>query len=275
MNTEIQKLEPDQPNDFRNYYYYENDNIKVDVKFVKLDNEKYNKIIKTYYLNTYSENDANKVKERLKLKKFGQATNNDNHTFTKIGEDVFFEINPELKLYYFKKKEIKNKYEHYKKIYYTDEENEENEKLEQLEKNNENNKSFQDSTTYKNINNNDFFNSQQNKKKLVSCRHCGSGDHWSMDCHISKQNKEKEKEKEREVMKINKKYDGDGDGNKNRNRNNDYEPKLKGLKITELDPSLSNNEIKDALAKFGSIVYYNVSQQFLSNHEDLIRYLLL
>ena len=44
MNTEIQKLEPDQPNDFRNYYYYENDNIKVDVKFVKLDNEKYNKI---------------------------------------------------------------------------------------------------------------------------------------------------------------------------------------------------------------------------------------
>jgi len=25
----------------------------------------------------------------------------------------------------------------------------------------------------------------------------------------------------------------------------------------------------------GSIVYYNVSQQFLSNHEDLIRYLLL
>jgi len=126
-----------------------------------------------------------------------------------------------------------------------------------LEKNNENNKSFQDSTTYKNINNNDFFNSQQNKKKLVSCRHCGSGDHWSMDCHISKQNKEKEKEKEREVMKINKKYDGDGDGNKNRNRNNDYEPKLKGLKITELDPSLSNNEIKDALAKFGSIVYYN------------------
>ena len=110
MNTEIQKLEPDQPNDFRNYYYYENDNIKVDVKFVKLDNEKYNKIIKTYYLNTYSENDANKVKERLKLKKFGQATNNDNHTFTKIGEDVFFEINPELKLYYFKKKEIKNKY---------------------------------------------------------------------------------------------------------------------------------------------------------------------
>ena len=284
MNTQIQQLEPDQPNDFRNYYYYENDDIKVDVKFIKLDDGEYSKIVTTYYIKAYSTYEAQKVKERLKWDKFGQATNSDNMSFTKIGEDVFIDINPELKLHHFKKKEIKPKYEHYKKIYYTI-----NEKTEEIQKIEKNNQSIDpepdsDSVTYK-INTttnptNVIGEVEKNKRKLVSCRHCGSGDHWSVDCIVFKQKNEN--------MKNNKKYDGnrdsrdgnrdsrdgnrdsrdgnrdsrdgnrDGrDGRDNKRERTKDESNVRGLKITELDSTLSNNEIKNYLSKYGNISYYN------------------
>jgi hypothetical protein len=223
--------------EYRNHYYYTDDYTKVDVKFEMLDDNKVKKTTSTYFIESYPTSVANKIKERSKWEKFGSAKNDGNKECTQVGEEVFLEFNPDLKHLNFKKKEPL--YIHNKKFYYEQSESF-REIVDQIEKEN-----------------------GCEKKKLISCRHCGSGNHWSIKC--PKLEEKKSYDKENKTYDRNNRDNRDNKDNRNNRYQSDYKKeknddiKLIGLKLTDLDSSLNDNEIKKYLYNFGDIVhYYNV-----------------
>jgi len=77
----------------RDYYYYPNQNTKVEVIFRTRDDGKMEKVTRTYYLAEYLAPIAEKVRERQNWAKFGQASNNvNNKSVTSYGDEVEMEI---------------------------------------------------------------------------------------------------------------------------------------------------------------------------------------
>ncbi len=95
-------------------------------------------------------------------------------------------------------------------------------------------------------------------KSLVSCRHCKVGDHWSFECPTLKLKKTHSNvDRDREGNR----YNGDDKGydkEKKYKKDGDKDiPRIQGLKLTDLDHNLDNNEIKKILSKYGNITYFN------------------
>jgi hypothetical protein len=236
---------------YRDYYYYYDDNTKIDVKFYDNGDNKIRKIESTYIIEEFPESVAAKIKERMKWAKFGDAMNSNlQEGITKSGDEVFLEFNPDLKKTFFHKSEPRKTSN--EKVYYDDI-----------------TKAFSDP----NIQSNDILklyhqyfkddkkdNKKDNKienkveikhevkKSIIRCRHCGSYEHWSVGCpiQVEKQKeiddkKEEEKQKEYELQKE----------LELKNR-----AELCGLKIVELPTDLLDYEIRDHLSKFGRITYF-------------------
>ncbi len=226
--------------DYRNYYYYQNDDTKIDVQFKKKDDGNYERIESTYYIKKYPSNVASNVRDRLTWGKFGKGLDSDNSTFTRVCDEVFIEINPDIKPYLKKQTEKKNILEHNIKTYYelSDFDLQKNESM----------------NIYKNLETLKFeCEGVTPTKSLVSCRHCTSGQHWSFECPVLKLKKKNEGNKDRE-------YSKDNDNEKKYKKEKDYEkdtPRIQGLKLTDIDYNLDNNEIKQILSKYGNITYFN------------------
>ncbi len=230
----------------KNYYYYASDNIKVDVKFEK-EEEVIKKIESTYEIKTYPYDVASKIKERMTWKKFGMAVNDKKNEHNIIADDVSFDISPDLKFYHFKNAE-KPKQELNQKIYYDS-------------------SSLPSSKPLSLFDTNTLMTNEGDKKYIVSCRYCGSGEHWSIKCpqknlrqnDNDNSNKEKIGEQDRKE-----KY-------KPRETREDNGPKIIGLKLTDLDPSLTDGEIKYYLSQFGSIIhYYNVKGKKHTSPNEIV-----
>jgi hypothetical protein len=240
-------------NDNKNYYYYESDNIKVDIKFEKEDGS-IKKTESRYEIKSYPSDVASKINERMSWKKFGMAVNDKKNEHNNTADDVNFDISPDLKYYYYKTTE-KPTQELNKKIYYDSISS--SKPLSLFDTNN-------------NINNNTTEN-DVDKKYIVSCRYCGSGEHWSIKCpqkHLRQSDNKTENTND----------NNNDNNNRDRDRKDRYKQgddingvKIVGLKLTDIDPSLSDAEIKYYLSQFGSIIhYYNVKGKKQKSLNELV-----
>jgi hypothetical protein len=236
-------------NDNKNYYYYESDNTKIDIKFEKEDGC-IKKTESRYEIKSYPSDIASKIKERMAWKKFGMAVNDKKNEHNNTADDVSFEISPDLKYYYYKTSEQPTK-ELNKKIYYDSVISPTSSTSKPL--------SLFDTNTSEN---------DVDKKYIVSCRYCGSGEHWSIKCpqkHLRQSDNDNN-------------IDNSNDNNKDRDRKDRYKPrddnngiKILGLKLTDIDPSLSDGDIKYYLSQFGSIIhYYNVKGKKQTSLNELV-----
>jgi hypothetical protein len=231
--------------DNKNYYYYESDNIKVDIKFEKED-ESIKKTQSIYEIKSYPSDVASKIKERMSWKKFGMAVNDKKNEHNNTADDVNFDISPDLKYYYYKTTE-KPTQELNKKIYY--------DSISSTLFTSKPLSLFDTNTTENDV----------EKKYIVSCRYCGSGDHWSIKCpqkHLRQSDNDNQND----------------NNNRDRDRKDRYKPrddnngvKILGLKLTDIDPSLSDGDIKYYLSQFGSIIhYYNVKGKKQKSLNELV-----
>jgi hypothetical protein len=237
MNDQNNTKLTDEKGDFRSYYYYQNDETKIDVQFKKKDDSTYERTESTYYVKQYPSVVAENVRDRLTWGKFGKGLDSDNNTFTRVCDEVFIEINPAIQPYLKKKKEKQNIFEHNVKTYY-----------DLVDVNNQKNESSRTIKNYETMQ----FQCEVPTKSLVSCRHCKVGDHWSFECP---------------TLKL-KKSHSDGDRDNGHDKGYDKEkrykketdkdgPRIQGLKLTDMDHNLDNNEIKQILSKYGNITYFN------------------
>ena len=170
-------------NDNKNYYYYESDNIKIDIKFEKEDGG-IKKTQSTYEIKSYPSDVASKIKERMAWKKFGMAVNDKKNEHNNTADDVSFDISPDLKYYYYANSE-KPKKELNKKIYYDSAPSSGYNKPLTL---------FDTNTTDNDV----------EKKYIVSCRYCGSGEHWSIKCpqkHLRQSDNDKDRDNKDNINK--------------------------------------------------------------------------
>lgn len=81
--------------DFKDYYYYPSNETKIEIRYRKTERglEKIRKVFKLEY---YPASIARKINERQKWEKFG-AAKDQSESVTSIGDDVEFELNPNLK----------------------------------------------------------------------------------------------------------------------------------------------------------------------------------
>lgn len=242
-------------NDNKNYYYYESDNIKIDVKFEKED-ESIKKTHSTYEIKSYPSDVASKIKERMAWKKFGMAVNDKKNEHNNTADDVSFEISPDLKYYYCKTSDQPTK-ELNKKIYYDS-------VISPISSTSKPLSLFDTNTSENNV----------EKKYIVSCRYCGSGEHWSIKCH-----QKHLRQSDNDNHNHNNNIDNSNDNNnRDRDRKDRYKTKddinsikIVGLKLTDIDPSLSDGDIKYYLSQFGSIIhYYNVKGKKQTSLNELV-----
>jgi hypothetical protein len=174
------------------------------------------------------------------------AVNDKKNEHNNTADDVNFDISPDLKYYYYANSE-KPKKELNKKIYYDSVPS----------------SGYNKPLTLFNTNTTD---NDVEKKYIVSCRYCGSGEHWSIKCpqkHLRQSDNDKDRDNKDHEYKDRK------DRYKSRDDNN--EPKIIGLKLTDLDPSLTDNEIKYYLSQFGYIIhYYNVKGKKQTSSNETI-----
>jgi ribosomal protein L44E len=90
------------------------------------------------------------------------------------------------------------------------------------------------------------------KKSIVNCRYCGKNTHWSINCP-TKVNTEKEKSDNHNRRNQDRNQDGYKRKDENKERHSD-KPSITGLKISDLDDSLSESEIRDHFDQFGKII---------------------
>ncbi len=226
--------------DYRSYYYYEKEDIKVDVNFHQEEDETVKRTTSKFLLRTYPADIAEKVRERLTWKKFGQPPDD---KITRVSDEVFFEINPALKNYYFKKQPENPNLN--KKIYY------ENPLSKHLFSKTNTKKEEDEPLTYSTP---DFVCAP--KKSVVNCRHCGSPDHWSVKCaKLISIKEDKHDDKDGRDNRDNR----DGKHSQDKDKRDFKSNKLPGLKLYDVDPTLSDNDIKAHLSKYGRLVnFYNV-----------------
>lgn len=245
-------------NDNKNYYYYESDNIKIDVKFGKEDGC-IKKTESLYEIKSYPSDVASKIKERMAWKKFGMAVNDKKNEHNNIADEVSFEISPDLNYYYYATPE-KPIQELNKKVYYDSVASSSS-----ISSSSSKPLSLFDTNTNTNTNKN---MNDVEKKYIVSCRYCGSGDHWSIKCsqkHLRQSDNDKDRDKDNKDDE----YKDRKDRYKPRDDNNGI--KVLGLKLTDLDSSLSDSEIKYYLSQFGSIIhYYNVKGKKQTSLNELV-----
>lgn len=242
--------------DYRDYYYYYDDNTKIDVKFYDNGDNKVRKIESTYIIEEHPESVAVKIKERMKWSKFGDAMNSNlQEGITKSGDEVFIEFNPDLKRTFFHESPPRKTSS--EKVYYDDitnafcNPNTQSSDILKLY-----NHYFKDNNSNNGNNNSKTENKVENKvefkpevkKSIIKCRHCGSYEHWSVNCPIQVEKQKeiddkKEEEKQREYQ-LQKELEL-----KNR-------AELCGLKLIELPTDLLDYEIRDHLSKFGRITYF-------------------
>jgi hypothetical protein len=240
-------------NEKKDYYYYPNNNTKIEVIFRTREDGKMEKVTRIYNLAGYSSSVAEKIRERQTWDKFGQSANNPNNkSVTSFGDDVEMEIliNYKKKSPSQKEKDIQNMHnKEINKVFYFEQNHNvnpeskktkteaiktEEKKIEVIKTEDENNLEIKP------------------KKSLVKCRHCGDSSHWSIKCP-TQQNKLKEidtkeknhKKEEYEKQKSEKNYD------KSREQSS-----VVGLKVSDLDESLSEGELKDYFHQFGTIINF-------------------
>jgi hypothetical protein len=256
----LSDLTPDD-NEMKSFYYYSDSNTKVEIRYIKetrIDLEgnetvTMKRLTNTFFIKSYPSHVAEKVRDRLKWEKFGAISS---EKITYFGEEVEIEINPEIKHLLRKSKGPKMTSDGHvinQKYYFEDTAIKENKIIEQplsqetppIQKENiEEIKIVSNEKLEDTINDN---NSSKNiKKKLIGCRHCGSSEHWSIKCPsvvVKREEEEKIKQEKIEQDKQNKYLE-----------EKKYRDNLQGLKVTEFDFNLSENEIKEYLNQFGKII---------------------
>jgi len=217
----------------RDYYYYSDTNTKIEVRYKKNENGNEEKITKTYLIENYPSNICNKIKERQKWAKFGQAVNENNKSLSNYTDNVEFDINPSLTHFYYNNENSNNENSNINKRFYLD---------------NESNQSNQlksslnlDLDSIKSVN---MFENP-NKKSLVNCRYCGQNTHWSVQCPLKKEEKELNEKKEKEEKELIEKQ-------KYKEINEKRKANI-GLKVSDLDESLNESEIRYHFEQFGTI----------------------
>ncbi len=221
------------------HYYYKNSSTKVDVKFTtSLENGNVYKTTNMYSISEYPSNIIDTIKDRLQWKRFGEAAKNNNKQFTSLCDEVFIEITPKLNLKktFGKEKPLIQGHEPNKIYYY-------NSDIDSVEMTNKT-------------------SSSKLKNSIVNCRFCGKNTHWSINCP-TKVNTEKEKSEYHNNNHYNnhnnnhnnnrRNQDGYKRNDENKERHSD-KPSITGLKISDLDDSLSESEIRDHFDQFGKII---------------------
>jgi hypothetical protein len=223
----------------RDYYYYSDVNTKIEVRYKKNENGNDEKITKTYLIENYPSDICNKIKERQKWAKFGQAVNENNKSLSNFTDSVDFDINPSLTHFYYKKNNENGNNENcnINKKFYID--NDSNQLKSSLDL---------DLDSIKPVN---IFENP-NKKSLVNCRYCGENTHWSIQCPSKKEEKEiKEKKEKEENEAIEKQKYIEKEKEKYEKRKSNI-----GLKISDLDESLNESEIRYHFEQFGTIINF-------------------
>ena len=236
--------------DKKNYYYYANQNTKIEVIFRTRDDGKMEKVTRTYHLAEYSTIAAQRVRERQSWAKFGQAANNpNNNSVTSFGDNVELEIlinyntgnNSTSSIQY----PISQPLKEINKIFYIDSNYdltfEKNKSYSEFEFNEQ---PKNETNEFKNVNVNEI----KPKKSLVKCRHCGDSSHWSIKCPLQQKNLEEEEPKKKEDY--DKHY---------KNKNNEQRKEqsgLAGVKVSDIDESLTEEELKPYFYQFGNIINF-------------------
>jgi hypothetical protein len=242
--------------DKKNYYYYANQNTKIEVIFRTRDDGKMEKVTRTYHLAEYSTIAAQRVRERQSWAKFGQAANNpNNNSVTSFGDNVELEIlinyntgnNSTSSIQY----PISQPLREINKIFYIDSNYdltfEKNKSYTEFEfneqpKNETNEQPKNETNEFKNI------NEIKPKKSLVKCRHCGDSSHWSIKCPLQQKKLEEPEPKKKEDF--DKHY---------KNKNNEQRKEqsgLTGVKVSDIDESLTEEELKSYFYQFGNIINF-------------------
>ena len=266
----------------RDYYYYPNQNTKVEVIFRTRDDGKMEKVTRTYCLAEYLAPIAEKVRERQNWAKFGLAANNvNNKSVTSYGDEVEMEILitkpkktgkeqkktetetetepiPEFQYQY----QIQNMKE-INKVFYIDTIKKE-QAITAKETTPEQKENINETIKENSNDDNDNETLIKPKKSLVKCRHCGDSSHWSIKCPLQQkkledQKKEESKQKNNDVeqhrqYKNNEKH---SERTKDHHHHN-HQPgiALTGLKVSELDESLTEGELKAHFNQFGNIINF-------------------
>jgi hypothetical protein len=227
----------------RDYYYYSDVNTKIEVRYRKNENGNDEKITKTYLIENYPSDICNKIKERQKWAKFGQAVNENNKSLSNFTDTVEFEINTSLTHFYYKKNNENININNTR--YYIDSEQSSSSSFSTSSSNSFN--------MNKPKNNDDELNIFDTKKKsLVNCRYCGENTHWSIQCPSKKEEKEikeKKEKEENEAMEKQKYIEKEKEKYEKRKSNI-------GLKISDLDESLTESEIRYHFEQFGTIINF-------------------
>jgi len=253
----LSDLTPDDA-EMKSFYYYSDSNTKVEIRYIKetrIDlegNEKVTikRLTNTFIVKSYPSHIAEKIRERSKWAKFGAVSN---EKITYLGEEVEIEINPDIKKF-LKKKNGPRKTEDghiiNQKYYFEDSAIKENRIVDQTPINTSINTSI--NTENKEIENNDKLdkedieNTKSIKKKLIGCRHCGSSEHWSIKCPITAFKRDEEERIKQDKLEQEKQ--------KNYLEEKKHRDGLQGLKVSEFDSDLTENEIRDYLNQFGKII---------------------
>jgi hypothetical protein len=104
------------------------------------------------------------------------------------------------------------------------------------------------------------------KKSFVKCRHCGDSSHWSIKCPLQQkkledQKKEENKHKNNDGEQHRQYKNNDRTTDRNTDRVKDHHNQqpglvLTGLKVSELDESLTEGEMKAHFNQFGHIINF-------------------
>ncbi len=183
----------------KDYYYYPNQNTKVEVIFRTREDGKIEKVTRTYYLSIYPPSLAEKVRDRQNWSKFGQAANNTNNkSVTSFGDEVEMEIliqQPKKKKSLQEQQPQDPSYKEINKVFYID-------KTVQTEKKVNNEEVVKEEHTPTKVveqpNDTDVI---KPRKSLVKCRHCGDSSHWSIKCPIQQKKLEDIEAKNRKETK--------------------------------------------------------------------------
>jgi hypothetical protein len=238
-------------NEKKDYYYYPNQNTKIEVIFRTREDGKMEKVTRTYHLAEYSETVAQKIKERQSWSKFGQAANNPNNkSITSFGDDVEFEF-----LINYQKKQSSEEIDKSKslkeinKIFYI--ESYYNVKIPEIS---EIQKQMQNKMEY-----GDNIIELKPKKSLVNCRHCGDSSHWSIKCPLQKNRLdeiEKQNQEKYDSQKKQKQEEYEKQKQEKFNERKKDQSSLVGLKVSDLDESSSEGELKNYFHQFGNIINF-------------------
>ncbi len=268
QDSEIKNDDVESISDLRSYYYFEKNDVKVYVHYKTEDDGTVNKITTKCLVKSFIPNVNEKVKKRSAWSRFGQSENG--QKVTTIADDVFFEVNQNLKFFRYKKhqpeKEMKQELkEELKQEMKHELEQELNKKvycefdLKSLIQDQSDVNQNTNTETKPSPHENMEFKTKP-KVGVVKCRHCGSDNHWSIKCNLL--NDKPVNKNEDNYKSKNRQEDG-----KYRNRDKDNSSyskdsnRLPGLQLRDVDPSMDDENIKAHLSKYGTIInYYNAKK---------------